>query len=138
MEIEELLIGEIGNVLGIAAGFHTVGRMRIQRSRNLSPQNAVRVGERSLHLIVNDTVIDQLVLIVQLVMPALLTENRLVLVGVRIENSVQINVHQVLEILVITARNRIYGLVGIGHGIQEGIQGTLCQFHKRILYREIL
>ena len=57
-----------------------------------------------------------------MVIPALLAENLLFLVNVRVKNRIQINVHQILEILVITAGYRITGLIRVGHGIQEGIQ----------------
>ena len=56
-----------------------------------------------------------------MVIPALLAENLLLLVNVRV-NRIQINVHQILEILVITAGlpdNRSYPGKS---GIQEGIQ----------------
>jgi len=45
--------------------------------------------------------------------------------------------HQILEILIITAGDRIYSLIRISHGIQKSIQAPLCQFNKRILYRKI-
>ena len=46
--------------------------------------------------------------------------------------------HQILEILVIAACHRIHRVVRIGYGIQEGIQGSLCQLNKRILDGEFL
>ena len=71
-----------------------------------------------------------------MVIPALLAENLLLLVNVRVKNRIQINVHQILEILVITAGYRITGLIRVSHGIQEGIQGTLNKLYKWILQRE--
>ena len=49
-------------------------------------------------------------LLLQMVIPALLAENLLLLINVRVKNRIQINVHQILEILVITAGYRITGL----------------------------
>ena len=69
-------------------------------------------------------------------MPALLAEDLLIFIDVRIEDGIQIDIHQVLEIAVVAARNRENRLVWIGHGIEECVHGTLDEFHKRILQRE--
>ena len=66
-------------------------------------------------------------------MPALLAENVLFLINIRIKNSVQVDVHQVLEILVVAARHGIDGLVRVSHGIEEGIQRPLRKFNEGIL-----
>ncbi len=50
-------------------------------------------------------------------MPAFLHKYFLLLIDIRIENRVQINMHQILKILVIAACYRIYRFVRIGHGI---------------------
>ena len=71
-------------------------------------------------------------------MPSLLLENFLFLVYVGIKNRIQIHMHQILEILIIAARNRINCLVAVRHGIKKRIQGTLDKLHKRILHRKIL
>ena len=55
-------------------------------------------------------------------MPALLPEDFFVSVDVRIENRIQIDIHQILKIRVIAAGNRVNRLVRICHGIQKCIQ----------------
>ena len=70
-------------------------------------------------------------------MPAFLTKNLLFFINIRVEYCIHINMHQVLEILVIAACHRITGLVRVGHGIQEGIQRALYQLHKWILQRKL-
>ena len=70
-------------------------------------------------------------------MPALLLEYLLSAVDIRIKDSIQVHMHQVLKINVIYASHRIDGLVRIGNRIEEGIQRSLHQLHKRILDREI-
>ena len=71
-----------------------------------------------------------------MVVPAFLTEDLFFFVNIRIEYRIQIYMHQILEIPVITACYRVAGLIRIGHGIKEGIKRTFYQFHKRILQRK--
>ena len=51
------------------------------------------------------------------------------------KNGIQIDMHQILEIFIIAACDRIDCLLRISHCIQKGVQGTLHQFHKRIFDR---
>ena len=71
-----------------------------------------------------------------MVVPAFLTEDLFFFVNIRIEYRIQIYMHQILEIPVITACYRVAGLIRIGHGIKEGIKRTFYQLHKRILKRK--
>ena len=104
---------------------------------NRAVQNLLRRREGALHFVVNHAVIGQRVgLLLHLVMPALLPEDFFVSVDVRIENRIQIDIHQILKIRVIAAGNRVNRLVRICHGIQECIQRSLCQFYKRVLQRK--
>ena len=70
-------------------------------------------------------------------MPAFLLEDAFLPVNIGIQDRVQIHVHQVFEIRIIAAGDRVDGLVGIGHGVEEGIERALGQLNKRILDREI-
>ena len=54
-------------------------------------------------------------------MPAFLPENLLLFIDIRMEYCIQIDMHQILKVLIITACYRIHGLVRIGHGIQKGV-----------------
>ena len=69
-------------------------------------------------------------------MPSLLAEYVLLPVDIGIKDRVQINVHQVLKIRVIAARNGIDCLVRIGHGIEKCIERPLDELYKRVLDRE--
>ena len=123
VEIQELLIRKLRNILRITAGFHAIGIIREKIIHDLSVQHLVRGRKCPLHLIIYNTIIGKRsFFLLQMVIPALLAENLLLLVNVRVKNRIQINVHQILEILVITAGYRITGLIRVGHGIQEGIQ----------------
>ena len=124
VKIKELLIGQICNE---------------QRVQNHPVQYTLRGGKCSFHLVVYDAVVFQLVFRgVKLITPAFLPEDFLMLIDVRVEHGIHVDVHQILKILVVAACHRINGLVRIGHGIQEGIQGAFHQFHEGILRREIL
>ena len=139
VKIKELLIGQIRNKLRVASGFIRIGSVREQRVQNHPIQYTLRGGKCSFHLVVYDAVVFQLVFRgVKLITPAFLPEDFLMLIDVRVEHGIHVDVHQILKILVVAACHRINGLVRIGHGIQEGIQGAFHQFHEGILRREIL
>ena len=100
---------------------------------DLTLQNLVRGRKCTFHFVIYHTIIFQWSFwLLQMVIPSFLTENLFSLIDVRIKYRIQIHMHQILEILIITACHRIAGLVRISHGIQERIQRTFYQFHKRI------
>ena len=118
VKLQKFFISQLRDHIRVAARFHGVWRIRIQGLGNFSFQHVVRGGKRALHLIVNHAVYGKLRLrAFQLVMPALLLEDLLFLINIRIKNRVQIDVHQVLEIRIVAARDRIHGLIRIGHGV---------------------
>ena len=53
------------------------------------------------------------------------------------KHGVQIDMHQILKILIITAGHRIDRLIRIGHGIEKRIQTPLRQLNKGILHRKM-
>ena len=123
----------------VAARLIGIGGVRVQGSHCLPCQHLIRGRKNPFHLIIDHAVDRQgRIHALHLIMPALLAENLLMLVNVRIEYGIQIDLHQVLEILPIAAGHRVNRLVRVGHGIEEGIEGTLDQLHKRILHREFL
>ena len=136
MEVEKLFVAQLRNLLRISAGFHTVCRIRKQGIHDLALQHIIRGRKCALHLIVDDAVDhDRIILLFQLPAPPLLTEDLLIPVNIRIEHRIQIHIHQIPEILIIAAGYREHGFVRIGHGIEEGIHGSLHKLDKRILGR---
>ena len=118
VEIQELLIGKLWNILRVASGFHAISIIREKAALNLPVQNLVRGRKCSLHLIVYNAIVGQRTFfILKMIAPAFLTEDFFFLIDIGIKNSIQIHMHQVLEILVIAACYRIAGLVRVGHGI---------------------
>ena len=102
-------------------------------------QHALWGGESPFHLIIHHAVIRQLpVLFLQLIVPPLLHKDLGFPVNVWVQHRVQIDMHQVLEILVIGAGHRVHRLVRIRHGIEERVHGTFHQLHKGVFYRKLL
>ena len=118
VEIKELLICQLRDHFRVSAGLICIGGVREERVQDHPVQHSLRGRERSLHLIVNHAADLQVcICIVQLIAPSLLTECLVTLINIRIEYRIHIHMHQILEILVIAARHRVYRLVRIGHGI---------------------
>ena len=118
VEFQKFFIRQLRNHIRVAAGLHGVWRIRIQGFGNLAFQHIVRRRKGALHFIVNHTVDGKLSFrALQLVVPSLLLEDFFLFINVGIEHRIQINMHQVLEIRVVAAGNRIYGFVRIGHGV---------------------
>ena len=117
VEIQEILIGQLRDNLRGAAGLMRIAGIRVKRVLRVAIKHA-RGGKCTLHLIVNDTVYrDRAVRRLHLVMPALLAENLLFFIDIRIQNRVHIDVHQVLEIFIVAACNRVYRLIRVGHRV---------------------
>ena len=118
VEIQELFVRQLRDHLRVTSGLTAIGGVRIQRVHDLPLQHIIRRRKCSLHLVVDHTVDLQLFLVTfQLIMPAFLPENGFIFINVRVKYRIQIDMHQVLEILVITACHRVYSLIRIGHGI---------------------
>ena len=133
VEIKEFFIAKIWNILRSSAGLASISDIREQRVHDLTLQNIIRRRKSSLHFVINNTIIGQRAFwFLQVIIPAFLTEDFFFLINVRIKNCIQINMHQILKILIITACHRITGLVRISHGIQKSVQRAFDQFDKRI------
>ena len=138
VKIQILLVGEVRYVPRVTPRLDTVLGIREKGIESHALKVIIRRAEHALHFVVNDTVIEErLILSLKLIVPAFLTENLLLPVNVRIEYRVQINVHEVPEIRVVRARYRIHCLVRIGHRVQECVEGTLDELDKGILHREL-
>ena len=138
VEIKKCLVCQLRNHFRVSAGLMEIWRIRVQYPHDLTIQHIFRRRQCTLHFIIDHSIVDQrTVRIFQLIVPAFLTEDLLFLINVRMKHCIQIHMHQVLKIPFIAACYRIHCLVRVSHGIQERIQGTLHQFHKRILHREI-
>ena len=116
------------------ARIHSIGRIREEGVHDKPVADIIRRRIGALHLIVDNPVVDNRILrLFNLKAPALLPEDVLVFINIRIEYSVQVDIHQILEVGVIGAGHRKHRLVRIGHRIQKGIHGSLHKLDKWIL-----
>ena len=134
MEVQEGLLRELRNSIRIAAGLKAVAGIREQSLQRFVFQISVRRGINALHLVIDNAVIAQLAIkAVNIIMPALLTQSIFVFINQRIKNSVQINIHQVMEVLIVATGNRINRFIRISHSVQKGVQRALHKVDKRLL-----
>ena len=139
MEGTELLEAELRNHRRITTGLVAVAGIREECVHDVALEHRLRIREDTLHLVVDDAVIAERILLVHhLIVPALLPEDTRILDAVRMEHGIEIDIHQVIEILLVAGRHRIHGLIRIGHRVQEGVEGALCKLHKRVLQRKLL
>ncbi len=118
MKSQEILICQLRNHIRVPAGLHGIGCMRIKRIHDLPFQHIIRRRISPLHLTVHNTVNMQGIPgILHLIMPAFLFENFLFMINVGVQHRIQIHIHQILEVFIITAGHRIHRLVRISHGI---------------------
>ena len=118
VKIEKLFIGQGWNRIRSPSRLVGIAGIREKNISRIAVQHALRRGKRSLHLIVDYSVIDERAFLrLQLIVPSLLHEDFLLIINTRMKYGIHIDVHQVLEILVIAACHRIYRLIRICHCI---------------------
>ena len=138
MERAELVEAKLRDHRRITAGLVRVAGIREEGVHDVALEHRLRVREDTLHLVVDDAVIAKRILLVHhLIVPALLLEDTRILDAVRMEHRVEVDIHQMLEVLLVAGGNRIHGLIRIRHRVQEGVEGALCKLHKRILQRKL-
>ena len=120
MVLEKALVGERWDCRRRAARLETVGRVREQRRRQPVVEHGIGLGERAFHLVVHYAVHHKALafsLPFQLAVPALLLEDDGAPVDIGVEDRVQVDVHEVDEILLVGGRHGVHGLVREGHGV---------------------
>ena len=132
--VAELLIRQVRDMFGIAAGIEHVVRAGQDGFLQVVPHDAVGAAHGAFHLVEHDTV-EREVPVLLGDMPALLIKDVGIGEELRGEDSVKVYSGEVQEILSVAAGYRIDGLVIEGHGVQEGVHGSLEQIHERLLDR---
>ena len=139
VELEELLVGKLGDHLRVAAGLHAVGRIRVHRLTEHAVRASVGIGKCSLHLAVHDSVDTELRLgALQLIVPALLEEDLFSLVDQRMQHGIHVDIDQVLKILVVAAGAGIAGPCGRGKRVDKCAEGSLVHLGERVLHGKFL
>ena len=118
VEIQEFLIAQLRDIYRVTAGIFAVAGIREHCRMDIAVQDTLRGGEHALHLVVYNAVVGELAFwLFQLVVPAFLHEDFLLFSDIRVEDRVHVNVHEVLEISVVAACDRINGLIRVSHGV---------------------
>ena len=118
VEIQKSFIRQRWNIGRFSAGIYAICSIRVQTVKGLSVKQVIRTGISTLHLIIYNTVIDQVVCFgLTFIMPSLLLKDLLFFINIRMEYRIQIDVTKIGKILVIAACYRINCLIRIGHGI---------------------
>ena len=140
VKIQELFVGQPGNSKRITSRFKTIGIIREQVLEDLVAEFPFFwIGVNSFHLIINDAFISQsAVFIKEFIMPSFLLEDARVGIYQRVENSIQVNMHQVEIILVIHAGDRVSCKILGSKGIHKCIERTFYKDIKGAFHGEIL
>ena len=131
----ERLIGQLRDMLRVAAGDKSVAGIREQAAGHLALQESVRRCKGPLHLIEHHALAEGCAILIQFIMPPFLTEYLRPGVEQRVQHCVHIDPQEIDKILVIPAGYRIKGPIRECHGVQERIERAFHQLHKRLLYR---
>ena len=132
---QELLIGQVGNMLRVAAGIPAIAVIREEDVQRLLINQLIHVAHGALHLVEHNALVQRRAVFVQLDVPAFLIEDVRVLQDARREHSVQIHLRQVQEILLVAAGHGVNRLVGEGHRVQERRHAALHQLDERFTDR---
>ena len=136
VEIEEHLLRERGDRLGIAARLAAIRRIGIKCGHDAAAEQIVGRGECALHLVVDHAAVSQRsIRIVELVVPALLHQHLRIRAHGWIEHRIEVHVHQVLKVAVVSARNGVHRLVGERHRVEERVERALHKLDERLLQR---
>ena len=134
VEIEKGFIRKARDLVRIAAALLAVDGLGIEAGEDGVGHLGIGAGEGAAHFVVDDAAVGQRILwFFDVEMPALLQEDLLAVVDRRMKNGVEVDVHEVVEILVVLAGHRIDGLIGEGHGVEEGGQARAQEIHERLL-----
>ena len=131
MKVQIILIRQIWDRCRIPARFMDIGRIRKKGLLDLALQQLFGRRKNPFHLIKYNAVIrERPVHIRQFIVPALLLENLLLLIDIRIKYGVEIHIHQIAEIFIVAARNRVHRLIRIRHRVQERVDERI--FHRKM------
>mmetsp|Transcript_7733 Transcript_7733/g.13972 ORF Transcript_7733/g.13972 Transcript_7733/m.13972 type:complete len:242 (+) Transcript_7733:2391-3116(+) len=134
VKVSELLEGQIGNDSGVSTTVNTISIVRKDTPLGFSHEERVRAGIHTLHLIVHHPLVGEwLTLVLQFQVPTLLGVDLWVRGCARMEDSISIDVHQVVEILCVLTGNDVARPVRVREGVEESLKGALEKLHKGIL-----
>mmetsp|Transcript_26248 Transcript_26248/g.62601 ORF Transcript_26248/g.62601 Transcript_26248/m.62601 type:complete len:221 (+) Transcript_26248:1086-1748(+) len=123
MEVLEVVKGQVRDLPRVTAGVHAVLCVREHGHVGEATVRGIWVRVDPLHLIEHDAlVLQRLVLLLHLIVPSLLGKHPGVADGTGMEDSIQVDIDKVVEVLEIAAGHWVAGSVRKSHSIQEGLQ----------------
>ncbi len=140
VELAQPLVGEIRDVLRIAARVVVIGGVREQVPGQRLPQRARDRAHRALHLVVDDTLVLQRRRGIrgrgELQAVAFLRE--VVGIEAREEHRVEVDVEQVEEVLAVLAREGVGSPVAAGERVHEGVQRAARHHEEGVAHGVLL
>ena len=137
MSSEEILISQVRNICRISTRYVVIYAVREKSLLQAVLDMCIHGGKSTFHLIENNTVVERFILL-NFVVPALLTEDAVVMIDRGTEDRVKIYPCKIYEILLVLGGYRIHGLIREGHGVQEGIHGAFDQIQEGFLHGIII
>ena len=135
VEISQLLIGEVGYVLRVAAAIEMIGVGRKQLVTESIPKNRGCGGHGALHLIEYDALeYQRLAAVVVLKLNSVTFLREIEGVQSREKHRVQIHIQQVAEILSVLRGEGVGRPVRAGEGVHKRIQRSAQHHEKRIAH----
>ena len=134
VEGEEVLVGEVRNGLGVAAGLAAVDGVGEEAPVDVAGELLLWLREVRLHLVVDDAVDGDRAGGVRRVGGAEVVSFALegVLGEKRVEDGVEVDVGEVEEVLFDVAGDGVVGAVAAGHGVEEGRHAHLDEFEEGV------
>mmetsp|Transcript_16908 Transcript_16908/g.34805 ORF Transcript_16908/g.34805 Transcript_16908/m.34805 type:complete len:243 (+) Transcript_16908:2194-2922(+) len=133
VEVGKLFERKIGDDSWITSAVHSVRCIGKHGSLGLPVQE--RIGRRvdSLHLVEDDTFVNEIVvLVVEFQVPSFLGVDHGIRDGSRMENGIGIDRNQVVKILIVLRCDHITGSVGVRESIQKSLKTSGQKLDKRI------
>ena len=117
--------------LGVAAGVHAVGGVGKKRALAEFAEHGIGRGVDALHFIEDHAAADQLAAVIPFKMPAFLEEDGPGDAGKK--HGVKIDVNQIIEVAQVGGGHRVAGFVGVGEGVEKGVERPFEEFDKGFL-----
>ena len=125
----ELLESELDDVLRVAARIQSVGVVGKERLLGVFGEHIVRRRVGAFHFIEDHALVDEGPFrIVQFQVPPFLLKDEWGNAG--IEDRIEVDIDEIVEVLDVLTGYRVAGLVGIGEGIEKGLEGALQEFDE--------
>mmetsp|Transcript_13895 Transcript_13895/g.23032 ORF Transcript_13895/g.23032 Transcript_13895/m.23032 type:complete len:461 (-) Transcript_13895:264-1646(-) len=134
VKVSKLLKGQIRNDSRISTAIDRIRVVLEDTALRFSHEEGITGRVDTLHFIVHDTLVGKgLRLVLQFQMPALLGVDHWIRNGAGVKDGISVNVNKIVEIFGILTGHDVTGAIGVGEGIQKGLETALEQLHEWVL-----